>query len=125
LSLKLLLAAFTLLLLSSYLHIHQVLAEQSNIYYNYTTNASSIVERFQEFLGTWIDVAVEMLQWTLASLLNMLSKIGRLIYVTLGVGGFTLWSTGLSRYTGKRLLIGALMLAIFLEVFVKNLPELS
>ncbi|RLE51597.1 MAG: hypothetical protein DRJ33_05575 [Candidatus Methanomethylicota archaeon] len=124
-SLKLLLAAFTLLLLSSYLHIHQVLAEQSNIYYNYTTNASSIVERFQEFLGTWIDVAVEMLQWTLASLLNMLSKIGRLIYVTLGVGGFTLWSTGLSRYTGKRLLIGALMLAIFLEVFVKNLPELS
>ena len=124
-SLKLLLVAFTLLLLSSYLHIHQVLAEQSNIYYNYTTNASSIVERFQEFLGTWIDVAVEMLQWTLASLLNMLSKIGRLIYVTLGVGGFTLWSTGLSRYTGKRLLIGALMLAIFLEVFVKNLPELS
>ena len=124
-SLKLLLAAFTLLLLSSYLHIHQVLAEQSNIYYNYTTNASSIVERFQEFLGTWIDVAVELLQWTLASLLNVLSKIGRLIYVTLGVGGFTLWSTGLSRYTGKRLLIGALMLAIFLEVFVKNLPELS
>lgn len=87
--------------------------------------SSVILESFQQMLSTWISVAEEMIRWILTNILNLLARIGRLIYVTLGVSGFTLWSTGLSRYTGRRLLIGALMLALFLEVFVRNLPELA
>jgi len=58
------------------------------------------------------------ISWLAASILQFVKNIIRATYFTIGIVGFVLWSTGLSKYSGRRLLIGAVALALVSEILL-------
>lgn len=84
------------------------------------SNGSLVVEKFEDLLSNWLKIFKDVVTWSIKNVLATVAEIARILYVALGVGGFVLWSSGISRYTGKRLLMGALGLAIFMEVLVQS-----
>ncbi len=78
----------------------------------------NIIEEFKKQLDKWRENLAEIVEYLFQSLIEFLRTVGRMIYLTLGIVGFLLWTTGFSRYTGRRLLYGAILLAFLIELLV-------
>jgi hypothetical protein len=75
-------------------------------------------KKFQSIIGNWIDFFENNVSWISASLLDFLKYMIKATYFTIGVLGFVLWASGISRFSGKRLLLGAVALALVSEVLL-------
>ena len=78
--------------------------------------ALDLLERFKRQIDEWKNSLIEVVKYVYAALIDFVRSVGRIIYLSLGTVGFLLWSTGFSRYTGKKMLIGAILLAFFIEL---------
>ena len=78
----------------------------------------NLLEEFKKQLDKWRENLAEIVEYLYHSLIEFLKAVGRMIYLTLGIVGFVLWATGFSRYTGRRLLYGAILLAFLIGLLV-------
>lgn len=83
-----------------------------------TESDGSLQDKFQSAIGQWLNFFEANVSWISASLLDFMKHVIKATYFTIGVIGFALWATGLSRFSGKRLLIGAVALALISEVLL-------
>lgn len=74
--------------------------------------------KFQEAIGRWLSFFDVNLSWVSASLLDFMKHAIKATYFTIGVLGFVLWASGISKFSGKRLLLGAVALAFVSEVLL-------
>jgi len=85
-------------------------------------NASTLAE-------DWVDKPLELLDKIMTGIRAMLSKTlveitsiaveaARLSYVAMAIIGLLLWASGFSPYTGRRLMIGAVILAMVTELLM-------
>jgi len=81
-------------------------------------STGDLQERFQSAIGNWLGFFETNVNWISASLLDFLKHVIKATYFTIGVLGFVLWASGLSKFTGKRLLLGAVALALVAEVLL-------
>jgi hypothetical protein len=81
-------------------------------------STDQIQEKFQSTVTNWLNFFETNINWLSTAFLGFLKEVIRATYFTLGLTGFILWSTGLSRYTGRRLLIGAVALAFVSAIFL-------
>lgn len=77
-----------------------------------------IQEKFQEAIGGWIKLFETNLQWFSSAMLEFMRYAIKTVYFLIGLAGFIMWATGISRYTGKKLVIGALLMAIVSEILL-------
>ncbi|MDI9643595.1 MAG: hypothetical protein QFX35_00035 [Candidatus Verstraetearchaeota archaeon] len=77
-----------------------------------------IQERFQEAIGGWIKFFETNLEWLSWAMLEFMKYAIKTVYFVIGLAGFVMWASGISRYTGKKLMIGAVMMAIVSELLL-------
>jgi len=57
-----------------------------------------------------------IIKYALNRVIALVIDVARIAYVLLAVLGFLLWASGYSTYTGRKMLIGAVLLAIIVEL---------
>jgi hypothetical protein len=83
-----------------------------------TNSTGDLQEKFQGAIGNWLSFFEINVNWISASLLDFMKHAIKATYFTIGVLGFVLWASGISKYSGKRLLLGAVALALMSEVLL-------
>jgi type IV secretory pathway TrbL component len=81
-------------------------------------STNQVQEQFQNTIGNWLNFFQTNINWLSAAFINFLKNVIKAIYFTLGIIGFVMWSTGISKYSGRRLLIGAIALALVSQIFL-------
>jgi len=77
-----------------------------------------IEDRFQSTIGNWINFFETNIQWASVTMLDFLKYAIKATYFTVGLVGFVMWASGISRYSGKRLVIGAIAMALASEIIL-------
>jgi hypothetical protein len=83
-----------------------------------TNSTDDLLEKFQGAIGSWLNFFEVNVSWISASLLDFMKYAIKATYFTIGVLGFVLWASGISRFSGKRLLMGAVALALISEILL-------
>jgi len=83
-----------------------------------TNSTDDLLEKFQGTIGNWLNFFEVNVSWISASLLDFMKHVIKATYFTIGVLGFALWASGISRFSGKRLLMGAVALALISEILL-------
>ena len=65
------------------------------------------------------DEAFLTLKYALVKAYYLLLSIARVLYIVMGLAGAIAWLTGYSPYKGRRMLVGALLLAILTEAITR------
>ncbi|RLF16385.1 MAG: hypothetical protein DRJ66_03205 [Thermoprotei archaeon] len=58
----------------------------------------------------------DIMKYALMRVMELVIDIARIAYVLMAVLGFLFWASGYSTYTGRKMLLGALLLAIVVEL---------
>jgi hypothetical protein len=82
------------------------------------SSTDDLLEKFQGTIGNWLSFFEINVSWISASLLDFMKHVIKATYFTIGVLGFVLWASGISKFSGKRLLMGAIALALVSEVLL-------
>ncbi|MCX8182210.1 MAG: hypothetical protein N3D12_03735 [Candidatus Methanomethyliaceae archaeon] len=80
--------------------------------------AESVQEKFQNTINSWMQFFETNLEWLSLTLNEFLKRIIKITYFTIGLAGFVLWASGFSKYTGRRLMVGALIMAFVAEILL-------
>lgn len=75
-------------------------------------------EKFQSVIGSWINFFEGSIDWLASALIGFMKYLMKAIYFVVGLTGFIMWSTGISRYSGKKLIIGAVIMALVSEILL-------
>lgn len=81
-------------------------------------STDQVQQQFQSTISNWLSFFQTNINWLSSAFLGFLKNVIEATYFTLGLVGFVLWVTGISKYTGKRLLIGAIALALVAQIFL-------
>lgn len=81
-------------------------------------STEDLLDKFQGTIGSWLSFFEANISWISSSLLDFLKHAIKATYFTIGVLGFVLWASGISKFTGKRLLLGAVALALISEILL-------
>lgn len=81
-------------------------------------STDDLQQKFQDAIGRWLGFFDVNVGWVSATLLEFMKHAIKATYFTIGVLGFILWASGISRYSGRRLLLGAVALAFVSEVLL-------
>lgn len=83
-----------------------------------SVRAESIEEKFQSTINNWMKFFETNLEWFSLTVTEFMKRIIKITYFAIGLTGFVLWASGFSKYTGKRLMIGALVMGFVAEVLL-------
>jgi hypothetical protein len=83
-----------------------------------TNSTDDLLEKFQGTIGNWLNFFEVNVSWISTSFLDFMKHVIKATYFTIGVLGFVLWASGISRFSGKRLLLGAVALALISEILL-------
>ncbi|MCD6459006.1 MAG: hypothetical protein B6U95_00725 [Thermofilum sp. ex4484_82] len=72
-------------------------------------------EIIEEIIASFEEIVISGLNRLLTAIIN----IARAIYILLGIAGVILWATGFNPGRGKQLIIGAIVIAVLLEMLTK------
>ncbi|MDH5811386.1 MAG: hypothetical protein QXP73_01765 [Candidatus Methanomethylicaceae archaeon] len=86
--------------------------------YVFPVRAESVQERFQNTISSWMQFFENNLEWFSLTLNEFLKRVIKITYFTIGLAGFVLWASGFSKYTGRRLMVGALIMAFVAEILL-------
>lgn len=78
----------------------------------------ALQERFHSVVGEWLTLFQVNLEWFATTIVGFMKHAVKTIYFAVGLAGFVMWASGFSRYTGKRLIIGAVAMAIVSEILL-------
>ncbi|MCD6510853.1 MAG: hypothetical protein J7L11_10770 [Thermoprotei archaeon] len=70
----------------------------------------------QRYIDSLIAGMREILHHALLSILGLALDLARVAYIVMAVIGLLMWASGFSTYSGRKLLIGSLILAVLVEV---------
>ena len=81
-------------------------------------STDDLLEKFQGTIGNWLNFFEVNVSWISASLLDFMKHVIKATYFTIGVLGFIICASGISRISGKSLLMGAVALALISEILL-------
>ncbi|NPA70323.1 MAG: hypothetical protein GXO26_05880 [Crenarchaeota archaeon] len=81
-----------------------------------TDVATSIIKSLQEIFEKTSNTIVYSMNTTLQMIANVLVKVSEVLSIALTIIGLFLWFSRISPYTGRRLLISAVLLFVFAYV---------
>jgi hypothetical protein len=81
-------------------------------------SAEGVQEKFQNTINSWMQFFETNLEWFSLTLNEFLKRVIKITYFTIGLAGFVLWASGFSKYTGRRLMVGALIMAFVAEILL-------
>lgn len=81
-------------------------------------SSEELQERFHSVVGDWLNFFKYNLEWFASTIVEFMKHALKTIYFVVGMAGFVMWASGFSRYTGKKLIIGAIAMAIFSEILL-------
>ncbi len=73
----------------------------------------SIAERYIDNILLGIKA---LLKHALISILDLALDLARIAYIAMAVIGLIMWASGFSTYSGRKLIMGSLILAILVEI---------
>jgi hypothetical protein len=77
-----------------------------------------VEDRFRSTIGSWISFFESNIDWFSQAIIVFMKNVIKAIYFTVGLAGFVMWSTGISKYSGKRLIISAVLMALVSEILL-------
>ena len=83
-----------------------------------TVRAESVQEKFQNTINSWMKFFETNLEWLSVTATDFLKRVLKITYFTIGLAGFVMWASGFSKYTGRRLMLGALVMGLVSEVLL-------
>ncbi|MGQ9759721.1 MAG: hypothetical protein ACUVQ5_04000 [Candidatus Methanomethylicaceae archaeon] len=83
-----------------------------------TVRAEGIEDKFQSAINNWMRFFETNLEWFSLTMTEFLKRIIKITYFVIGLTGFVMWASGFSKYTGKRLMIGALVMGFVAEILL-------
>ena len=69
-------------------------------------------DKFRSTIGSWISFFESNIAWFSQAMVVFMKNVIKAIYFTVGLTSFVMWSTDISKYSGKRLIIGAVLIAL-------------
>lgn len=75
-----------------------------------------LVMRVQSFIDRILRMVEDVTLHTLRGMLRLLISLARIAYIVLAVIGLIMWATGFSVYSGRKFLMGSLLLALLVEL---------
>lgn len=81
-------------------------------------STEALQERFHSVVGDWLNFFQSNLEWFATTIVGFMKYVVKTIYFAVGLLGFVMWASGFSRYTGKKLIIGAVAMAIVSEILL-------
>lgn len=81
-------------------------------------SSEALQERFHSVVGDWLNFFQSNLEWFASTIVSFMKYAVKTIYFAVGLAGFVMWASGISRYTGKKLIIGAIAMAIVSEILL-------
>jgi hypothetical protein len=88
---------------------------------SYNNTTQDPFEWLKNLFNQGFNQAQDFGNYLLHEIVNFLIFLGRIIYIIVGLVGLILWASGLQPHKGKRFVIGAVLLAIIIEVLSKML----
>ncbi len=92
------------------------LAVASSAHAETTDITTSIIKSLQEIFEKTSNVIVNSMNTTLQMIASVLVKVSEVLSIALTIVGLFLWFSRISPYTGRRLLISAVLLFVFAYV---------
>lgn len=77
-----------------------------------------IQDKFHSVVEEWLNFFKVNLDWFSDTLLSFMKYVVKTLYFIVGLAGFVMWASGFSRYTGKKLVIGAIAMAFVSEILL-------
>ncbi|MEM3832360.1 MAG: hypothetical protein QW128_02000 [Thermoprotei archaeon] len=96
----------------------------TNITTNSYNNSTNPYEWLENKVNSIFSEAQNLTKLILTRVFYFLLLIARLIYISLALGGILEWFTGISPYKGRRMIIGAAVIALaveFINTFITSL----
>ena len=81
-------------------------------------DGEGVEDRFRSTIDSWIAFFEGNIAWISQTMIEFMKNVIKATYFALGMAGFLLWATGLSKYSGKRLIMGAVILALISEIIL-------
>lgn len=83
-----------------------------------TQTGGDVEDKFRTSIGSWISFFESNIAWLSETMVEFMKNAIKATYFTVGLAGFIMWATGLAKYSGKRLIIGAVLLALVSEILL-------
>ena len=77
-----------------------------------------VEDKFRTSIGSWISFFESNLAWFSETMVEFMKNAIKATYFTVSLARFVMWATGLAKYSGKRLIIGAMLLALVSEILL-------
>ncbi len=83
-----------------------------------TNGTADVEDKFRSTIEGWIALIQSNILWLSEAMTSLVKGVIKAVYFIVGLAGFLMWSSGVSRYSGKRLVLGALAMAFVAEVLL-------
>lgn len=77
-----------------------------------------VEDKFRATVEGWVSMIESNVIWLSEALTGLVRDVIKAIYFVIGMAGFLMWSSGISKYSGKRLIVGAVAMAFVSEVLL-------
>ncbi len=78
----------------------------------------NIEDKFKATIEGWVAVIQSNVLWLSEAMTELVRGVIKAVYFIVGLAGFLMWSSGVSKYSGKRLVLGAVAMAFVSEVLL-------
>ena len=77
-----------------------------------------VEDNFRSTIGSWIAFFESNIAWFSETMIGIMKNAIKATYFTVGLAGVVMWATGIAKYSGKRLIIGAILMALVSEILL-------
>ena len=77
-----------------------------------------IEDKFRSTIEGWVSLIQSNVLWISEAMTGLVRGVIKAVYFIVGLAGFLMWSSGVSKYSGKRLVLGAVAMAFVSEVLL-------
>jgi len=77
-----------------------------------------VEDKFRSTIEGWVSLIQSNVLWISEAMTGLVRGVIKAVYFIVGLAGFLMWSSGVSKYSGKRLVLGAVAMAFVSEVLL-------
>jgi uncharacterized membrane protein YuzA (DUF378 family) len=81
-------------------------------------DGGDVEDKFRSTIEGWVALIQSNVLWISEAMTGLVRGVIKAVYFIVGLAGFLMWSSGVSKYSGKRLVLGAVAMAFVSEVLL-------
>lgn len=83
-----------------------------------TETGEDVEDKFRSTVEGWVALIESNVIWLSEAMTGLVRGVIKAIYFIIGMAGFLMWSSGISKYSGKKLVVGAIAMAFVSEILL-------